>query len=61
MAKPLKTNGLVECRALRARTNRQYGLERIAMEDRDYIVDRLNEIETRIIEMKEEDGGESWQ
>ena len=56
MAAPLKTAGLRELEALRKRTRRQLAMERIAPVDADYILDRLDEVEVRIIEMREEGG-----
>jgi hypothetical protein len=54
MAAPLKTAGLRELAALRKRAKRQLALERVAAEDVGFIVKRLDEIEARIIEMREE-------
>lgn len=54
MAKTLKSLGLQELDSLRRRARRQQGLGRIGAADAEFIVKRLNEIEARIIEMKEE-------
>lgn len=54
MAAPLKTAGLRELEALRRRAKRQLAMERVAAADVDYIVKRLDEIEARIISMREE-------
>jgi len=56
MALPLKTAGLKELEALRARTRRQLALDRIHPEDADYILTRLSEIEARVIRMNEKGG-----
>lgn len=54
MAAPLKTVGLRELEALRRRTKRQAAMERVAPADATYILVRLDEIEARIINMREE-------
>jgi hypothetical protein len=54
MAAPLKTVGLRELEALRKRTRRQLAMERIAPSDAEYIIHRLDEVEVRIIQMREE-------
>lgn len=58
--RPLKTSGLEELRRLRSRTRRQLALGRILKDDWEFIDVRLDEIEARIISMKEtdEDGEE---
>ncbi len=53
MAKSLKESGTRELEAIRTRTRRQLALKRIGQRDHDYIVGRLDEIETRITEMEE--------
>lgn len=53
MARTLKTKGLEELNALRNRARRQQGLGRIGAADADFIVKRLNEIEAKIIAMRE--------
>lgn len=62
MAKSLKSNGLVEVRSLRARITRQFGLGRIGQPDHDYLLTRAQEIEARIVEMREdgEDVGDDY-
>lgn len=54
MAAPLKTAGLRELTALRRRVARQAAMERIGWDDAKYINTRLDEIEARIIAMREE-------
>lgn len=54
MALPLKIAGLRELRALATRNARQLAMGRIAQTDHDYIKLRLDEIEARIIRMREE-------
>lgn len=54
MAKSLKINGMEELAALRNRTKRQYGRGGITQHDFTYILDRLNEIEARIVSMHED-------
>lgn len=54
MAAPLKTAGLAELAAIRKRVKRQLAMERIDRADHDYIISRLDEIEARIINMREE-------
>jgi len=62
VAAPLKTVGLRELEALRKRARRQLAMERISPADADYILDRIDQIEVRIIEMREEgeDGDKDW-
>lgn len=55
MAKSLKDAGTEEARALKRRVLRQRALGRISETDSKYIVDRLEEIEARIILMWEDD------
>jgi hypothetical protein len=57
MALPLKSAGLAELAAVRKRVKRQLAMERIYREDHDYIVKRIDEIESRIQTMHE-DGGD---
>jgi len=51
--KAMKTRGMDDVLALRRRVTRLSALRRIGKEDHDYIAIRLDEIETRIIEMRE--------
>jgi hypothetical protein len=53
MALGLQTQGLLELDALRKRAKRQHLLKRITREDCEWLVDRLDEIEARIISMQE--------
>ena len=53
MARTLKTKGLEELQALRTRARRQQGLGRIGAADAEFIVSRLNEVEARIVSMRE--------
>ena len=53
MARTLKTKGLQELNALRNRARRQQGLGRIGAADAEFIVKRLDEIEARVISMRE--------
>jgi hypothetical protein len=54
MAAPLKTAGLRELEALRKRVRRQFAMERISGHDEVFIMDHLDQIEARIISMREE-------
>jgi hypothetical protein len=54
MAAPLKTAGLREVEALRKRAKRQFAMERISGADTEFILTRLDEIEARIVGMREE-------
>lgn len=49
----LKSRGLQELRLLRQRNRRQFALRRISKADYDYIDHRLDEVEARIISMRE--------
>jgi hypothetical protein len=49
----LKDAGLAEVAALRRRTRRLLALERVLPADAAYIVERLDEIEARIVSMME--------
>lgn len=49
----LKSRGLVEVQLLRQRARRQWALGRIGKPDYDYIDSRLDEVEARIIAMRE--------
>lgn len=51
--KSVKVRGLMELHQLRRRVNNAHGLDRISRLDRDYIVSRLDEVEARIIAMRE--------
>lgn len=53
MVAPMKTNGLDDVNRLQARLRRLYGLGRIGQEDFTYLDQRLNEVEERIIQMRE--------
>lgn len=59
--RPVKDAAIKETVALRKRIRRSLALERIGRSDADYIVQRLDEIEARIIVMptygEEEDNG----
>ena len=57
VARGLKTLGLAELNALMRRVKRQNALGRISGRDANYIVDRLKEVEAKIVEMHE-DGGD---
>lgn len=54
MARSLKTRGLNDLHALRARTLRQRALGRIALADAEYLTERLDEMEARIVTMREQ-------
>lgn len=60
MAKGLKTNGMKELQALKARVLRQYGLGRIGFRDKEFLVEHLNAVEARIIKMYEEGEETPW-
>jgi uncharacterized protein YecE (DUF72 family) len=60
MARPLKANGLQEAGALKTRIRRQRALGRIGQDDHDYLIEHLEKIEARIVEMDEETEEESW-
>jgi hypothetical protein len=49
----MKERGLEELRSLRRRLRRLYGLGRIARPDYMYIDARLDEVEARIVQMRE--------
>lgn len=51
--RPLKDVGLTEVARLRNRTRRALALERIMPADATYIVKRLDEVEARIVSMRE--------
>lgn len=51
----LKDAGVAECAALRRRTRRLLALGRVMPADADYIVERLDQIEARIVSMIEHD------
>lgn len=53
MARSLKAVGIAELRQLLRRTQRQHALGRVLPDDCEYIVSRLQEIEARIISMRE--------
>lgn len=54
MARPLKDAGLREAASLRRRVGRQLALGRITPDDAAYLTTRLNEIESRIVSMWEQ-------
>lgn len=56
----MKTAGINEVRAAKARLLKLYAMERVDRADVDYIGERLMEVEARIINMREisEDGQE---
>jgi hypothetical protein len=54
MARSLKTAGLRELDALRKRAARQLAMGRADRDDIEYITTRLDEVEARIISMREE-------
>lgn len=60
MAKGLKTNGMKELKSLMARTSRQHNLGRIGRKDKEYIMERLQEVEARIVKMREEGEANLW-
>ena len=49
----LKSRGLHEVSLLRQRVRRQFALRRISKADYDYLDERLDEVEARIIAMSE--------
>jgi len=49
----LKSRGLQEIQTLRQRVRRQFALRRISKADFDYIDVRLDEVEARIVSMRE--------
>lgn len=51
----LKDVGVAEVSALRRRVRRLLALERVFPADAEYIVDRLDQIEARIVQMTETD------
>lgn len=53
MTRPLKDVGVREVATLRRRTRRLLALGRVFPADAAYIVERLDEIEARIVQMKE--------
>lgn len=53
MARTLKTVGLEELRTLKRRVNRQYGLGRIKVRDRDILIGLVNKLEAHITSMTE--------
>lgn len=53
--RPLQTVGLYEVKRLRRRTRRLLALERILPADAEYITERLDQIEARIVSMHELD------
>lgn len=57
----IKTRGIEELRALRRRVRRSLAMERISRDDFLYIDARLDEVEARMITMREldEDGKET--
>jgi hypothetical protein len=53
MALPLKTAGLRELSKFKTRLMRQLALERVRRPDHDFIMEHLEAIEARIVEMEE--------
>lgn len=53
--KTIKEAGTEEIRALRSRTSRSLAMGRISREDHDFIVEKCDEIEARIQQMREID------
>jgi len=53
--KLLKEAGVDEVRALRSRVIKSLAMGRIGRDDHDYLVDRLDEVEARIVSMEERD------
>lgn len=53
MVAKLKDKGIYEVQVLRRRTMALAGMKRISKADADYIVERLDQIEARIIRMDE--------
>lgn len=51
--RPLKDAGLAEVQALRRRARRALAMSRIGKADFQYIDDRLDEVEARIVSMQE--------
>lgn len=51
--RPLKTAGMMEVESMRARNRRVYALGRIGRPDFEFIDERLDEIEARIVSMHE--------
>jgi hypothetical protein len=49
----MKTHGVLTVRLLIARTRKLAAMERIASPDAEFIVDRLQQVEARIINMAE--------
>lgn len=61
MAKSLKTKGLDELRAFKARTLRQRALGRINQGDCDAIIHKVNEVEALVIKIREKGNeAERW-
>lgn len=53
MARSLKTTGLVELGKFRKRVRRQLAYGRISTPDAEYLCDRLDQIEARVVSMTE--------
>jgi hypothetical protein len=51
--KSLKENGLAEIRQVRKRVIRSFALARIGKTDHDFLLQRCNEMEARIVAMPE--------
>lgn len=49
----LKSAGIAELKALRSRARKVFGMERISRPDFEYIDRRLDEVEARIVSMRE--------
>jgi len=53
MVRPMKEAGVREVRSLRARVRRLWSLDRVSRPDFEYIDQRLDEVEARIVSMSE--------
>lgn len=53
MARSLKVRGMEELDSMRRRVRRQHALGRISRPDADWLVRRINQIESRIVSMRE--------
>lgn len=55
MVRPLKERGVDDVDSVRRRVRRLLGLSRVLPDDAAYIVERLDEVEARIVSMRELD------
>ncbi len=53
MARPLKDAGMREVGSLRRRVRRQLALGRVLPQDAAYLIDLLDKVEARIVQMQE--------